>query len=105
MPRWARSRSGRSSEYQNKINQARLDYDRDRQRRAGWQIAEGPMPERVWEDSTIESSFGRGVDGAANEHLRQYGNGHYMQTLVYPGWRFFVAIPAADDVPPTQRNC
>jgi hypothetical protein len=71
----------------------RIREEREYQESLRWEIAEGPVPAEMWGNSKVIASFARlPNDGICTKHVREYGQGHYLQYVDFPGWRFAVCI-------------
>lgn len=82
---------------QEKLREERERYDRDQLEASKWERAEGPLPEDVWEGTSVFASFGRDMNGITTNHIRCYDRcdasfGTYLQTAHFPGWRFYLVI-------------
>lgn len=66
-------------------------YQKSEAEKARWEEAEGPIPSRMWENSNVIASFDPSLEGCRS-HIRQYGEGTYLQTAEAIGWRFAVVI-------------
>lgn len=86
---------------QEKLRQERERYDKDQQEASKWERAEGPLPEDVWEGTSVIASFGRDMSGITTNHIRTYtpndlhiaeSKGFYLQTAHFPGWRFYLVV-------------
>jgi hypothetical protein len=60
-----------------------------------WTIAEGPCPQDVWRASRVIASFDRDLYGCPRRHVRELGQGTYLQHASGPlgGWAFSVCVP------------